>query len=195
VRVALAVVDDRLLLDGVGRQLARDGVLAGRTRREDGGLQPGERDPSIPAGDVHQVRERLVRQLDPLLGEAAVLVGQGVFEQRAELLGRQRFELQEDAPREQRRDQREVRVLRRRADHRHRPLLDRRQEDVLLRLGPPVDLVDEQHRPEQAVLGLLDHLASVRHARGDRRELHELGADRVGEQVRERRLARPSGSP
>jgi hypothetical protein len=34
------------------------------------------------------VLERLVRDLDALLAEAAVLVGQGVLEQRAELLGR-----------------------------------------------------------------------------------------------------------
>ena len=67
-------------------------------------------------------------------------------------------------------------------------------EDVLLRLRPPVDLVDEQHRPEEPVPGLLDHLASVGHARGDRRQLDQVGADRVGEQVRERRLPR-SGRP
>jgi hypothetical protein len=162
-RVALPVVDDRLLLDRVGRTLAGNRLLPGRAGRQDRGLQAGERDPGVAAGNLDEVLERLVRDLDALLGQAAVLVGQGVLEQRPELLRRQRFELREDAAREQRRDEREVGVLGGRADQGDRPLLDRRQEDVLLRLGPPVDLVDEQHRPEEPALGLLDHLPSVGH--------------------------------
>jgi hypothetical protein len=67
------------------------------------------------------------------------------------------------------RDQREVRVLRRRPDQRDDPFLDRREEHVLLGLGPPMDLVHEQHRPEQPTLGLRHHLPGVRDPGGDRR--------------------------
>ena len=69
------------------------------------------------------------------------------------------------------------------------------QQHVLLRLRPAVDLVDEQHRSEQPALGALHHLAGVGDPGGHRRELDQLGADGVGEQVRERGLAGPGRPP
>ena len=58
----------------------------------------------------------------------------------------ERLELVDLRPREQRRVDLEVRVLRRRPDQRHEPVLDRRQERVLLRLVEAVDLVEEEDR-------------------------------------------------
>ena len=63
-----------------------------------------------------------------------------------DLLVGQRLERVELHPRHQRRVDLEVRVLGRRPDQRHEPLLDRRQERVLLRLVEAVDLVEEEDR-------------------------------------------------
>jgi alkanesulfonate monooxygenase SsuD/methylene tetrahydromethanopterin reductase-like flavin-dependent oxidoreductase (luciferase family) len=87
VGVALTVVHDRLLLDRVGGPFERDRPLARRARRQDRRLQSRERDTSVAAGDVDEVVERLVRDLDALLGETSILVGQGVLEERPYLVG------------------------------------------------------------------------------------------------------------
>ncbi len=84
------------------------------------------------------------------------------------------------AAREERRVDLEVRVLGRRADQRHEPVLDRRQQRVLLRLVEAVDLVEEEDRPlavaAQPVAGPRDHAAHVVDPRRDRRQLLEGGA-------------------
>ena len=58
---------------------------------------------------------------------------------------RQRLQLQDQRPRQQRGDHRERRVLGGGRDQQHDPVLHRGQQRVLLGLGEPVHLVDEQH--------------------------------------------------
>ena len=75
------------------------------------------------------------------------------------------------------RDDREVRVLRRRGDERDPAVLDGREQRVLLGLGEPVDLVDEEHRlaaaTSQAAPGVVDHLTHVLDPGRHGRELDE----------------------
>ena len=73
------------------------------------------------------------------------------------------------------------------------------EEGVLLGLVEAVDLVDEQHaalavQGEQLLGGLETgpHLGNPGHHRGQN---HELGADRLGEDARQRRLAGPGRPP
>src|SRR6185437_13153125 len=88
----------------------------------------------------------------------------------------------------------EVRVLRRRTDQRHETLLDAGKQRILLRLVEAVDLVEEEDgapaaRP-QPLTRTRENLADLRDGRGDRRQLFELRARRVGDDAGERRLAR-----
>ena len=110
----------------------------------------------------------------------------------AQRLRRERLELVHLRAREERGVDLEVRVLGRRADQRHQPVLDRRQERVLLRLVEAVDLVEEEDRPParpaEPVARAGEHLAHVLHRGGDGGELLELGAGRRRDDARERRL-------
>ena len=58
-----------------------------------------------------------------------------------------------------------------------------------------MDLVDEQHRLEQAALGALHHLAGVGHAGGDGRQRDQLRADRLGQDRRQGGLAGAGRAP
>ena len=80
----------------------------------------------------------------------------------------------------------------------HRAVLDVRQEGVLLRLGPAVHLVHQEHRalPHLAPLaGLLDHLAQLAHAVCDRAEGGEVGPRAPGDEQGQGGLPRPRGAP
>ncbi len=129
-------------------------------------------------------------------GEAA-LVGDGARDELANVLVPQRPKRQEQRARQERPDDGEGGILGGRGDERDPAVLDRGKEDVLLSLGEAVHLVDEEHglglpRRDPA-LGVLDHLAHVLDARGDRREFHEPAP--TGHEVRERRLARAGRPP
>ena len=63
----------------------------------------------------------------------------------ADGVGVERLQLQDQRPRQQRRDDGERRVLGGGRDQQHDPVLDGGQQRVLLGLGEPVHLVDEQH--------------------------------------------------
>ena len=65
----------------------------------------------------------------------------------AERVDRVSFELVDLCARQECRVDLEVRVLRRRADQGQQPVLDTRQQRILLGLVEPVDLVEEQDRP------------------------------------------------
>ena len=81
---------------------------------------------------------------------------------------------------QQRGDDREARVLRGRGDQGDQPVLHRRQQHVLLGLGEPVHLVDEQHglpTGPQVAPRLVQHRPDVLDPGGDRGDLDEL---RVG---------------
>ena len=192
VGVALPVVDDRLPLHGVGGEL--QGLTLG-LGRESSSLESRQRHPRVPAGDRHQMLERVVVDRQVVPAEPAFGVVQRAPDQRRHVVGGQRLQPHQQAPGEQRGIQREVRVLRRRADQRHGSLFDGRQQHVLLCLGPPMHLVHEQHGLEQTVAGAVHHLAGVGHAAVDRGELHQMGTHRIGQQVRERGLAGTGGPP
>ena len=117
----------------------------------------------------------------------------------ADVLVGQRLEAPDAQPRQERRVHLEVGVLGRRADQRDRAVLDVRQQRVLLGLVEAVDLVDEQDRAaaveREPVLGLGDRGADLGDAGHDRRHGSEVGADGVGEQAGERRLAGAGRAP
>jgi hypothetical protein len=96
--------------------------------------------------------------------------------------------------RHERRVHLEVRVLRGRAHECDQPLLDGRQERVLLCLVEAVDLVEEEDRAltagAQAVFRPLEHVAHLLLARVHGRGLLERGAGVAREHARKRRLAR-----
>ena len=108
------------------------------------------------AGELERVQRRARvaaraggEELDRLVldGDAAALAAVERPPQQPLDVGRlQRVQLVHLGPREQRRVDLEVRVLGRGPDERDEPLLDRRQQRVLLRLVEPVDLVEEEDR-------------------------------------------------
>ncbi len=140
-------------------------VTAGRARDRRGQLVRNGRaqDRRAPSHDLHHV-----------------LVGQ-------------RLERVELHPRHQRRVDLEVRVLGRRPDQRHEPLLDRRQERVLLGLVEAVDLVEEEDRATAVRAQPLpctgEDGAHLCNRRRDGRQLFEGGARPGGDDPRQRRLA------
>ena len=156
-------------------------------------FQHGQRPACISTGDRHDVVERLLGQFE--LPRQTPRVLHRACHQGAQVFFRQRFELQHQGPRHQRRNHRKRRVLGGRRHQHHQPVLDRRQQRVLLRLGKPMYLVQEQHRSEPAHLpvapGVLDHLAHVLHTRCDRRQLHEPSPLGVGHRVRNGGLPHP----
>ena len=82
---------------------------------------------------------------------------------------------------------------------RHGPVLDVRQEGVLLGLVEAMDLVEEQDRPRslqgQPFLGLGDRRPDLDDAGHDRGHGREVGADLARQQPREAGLAGPGRSP
>ena len=161
------------------------------------GLERGERPPGVAAGDPDEVLAGVVGQ-----GEAAgqaPLVDDGGVDDLADLLVGERLERDEDRAGEQRRDDGERRVLGRGGDEDDEPVLHTGQEPVLLRLGEPVDLVEEQHRlavVEVALAaGLVHDLADVLDARGDGRQLDEAAVRGAGDEVGESGLAGSRWTP
>ena len=108
-------------------------------------------------------------------------VGQRALQQRSDVVRRQRLEVQEQAPRQQRRDQREVGILGGGPDQDDGPVLYDREQDVLLGLAPPVDLVDEQDGGQHAAPGPVHHFPGVGHSGGHGRELDHLAAHALAE--------------
>ncbi len=134
------------------------------------------------------------RPLRRLAVRAALAGGDRVAQHRRQLLRRERLQRVHAHAREQRAVDLERGVLGRGADQRHEPLLDRRQQRVLLGLVEAVDLVEEQHRLRAAgvaaVGGALDHRAHLRAPGRDRAQLLERRPRALGDDPRERRLAR-----
>ena len=112
----------------------------------------------------------------------------------AHVLGRERLQLVDPGAREQRRVDLEVRVLGGGADQRHQPLLDRRQQRVLLGLVEAMDLIEEEDRRGAhlaALAGALDHGAHLGAPGLHGALLLEGCAGGAGDDPRERRLAGP----
>ena len=186
VLVAALVVENGLALHrvlGVGQ---RDLLVHRRARQ----LERVQRRPRIAVGARREELDHLVGHL----GLRALAALDRAPQQRLEVLGRELLELVDLRAREQRAVDLEVRVLRRGADQRHEPVLDGRQQRVLLRLVEAVDLVEEEDRRAAALAPLGragDHLAHLGAPRLDRGELLERGVGVLGGEAGERRLPGP----
>ena len=101
-------------------------------------------------------------------------------------------------PRDERSVELKARVLGRAPDQHDGPVLDVREQRILLRLVPPGDLIDEQQRPPTDVAALLgpgDDRPQLLDAVRDRVELLDLGIDRAGHAQSDRRLAGTRRAP
>ena len=178
------------VVDGDGHGVLGGGVAGvGHLARE---LERGERGAAVPAGQRDDRVERLVREREG--PRETVGVVEGAADQRAHGPVVEGLELDDPRPRDEGGVDLEVRVLGRGADEDDGAVLDGVEQGVLLRAVEAVDLVDEEDRAtarrEQPALGGLDLAPEVLDRAGDGRDLHELGVRRVGDDARERRLAR-----
>src|SRR5208337_5150644 len=139
-----------------------------------GNLEGAERAARVASSVANYLVHRADTKLEPGFAEPALLVGERAMHQRREVLLRQRMQHKQPHPREQRRDYFERGVLRGRADQRDQPALDVRQERVLLRAVPSMDLVNEDHGALtrlEIMARRLDRLAQIGDPRGYRGKL------------------------
>ena len=168
-------------------------IGGGFGRGLDGQFQRVEHAAGVAVGHVHQVRQRIVVELDVELAVAALGIGQRLASDREEVVLRERLELEDAAAADQRLVDLEIGVLGGRADQDDRAVLDPRQQRVLLGLVEAVDFVDE----EDGALGKLaaaflrggDGRADVRDARQHGVDGDEVAARGVGDDARQRGLA------
>jgi len=184
-------------------QRNRDGVVTGTAgrlrvqRHPRGGLQGSECAASVSTCHPYDVVPRLWFEaenpcqstlLDQCGGENLIELGVG-----------QRLESDQHGPRQQRCDDAEGRVLGGRRDQHHEAVLHPGQQSVLLCLGEPVYLVQEQDRLPVVHVPLpsgdLHDRPDVLDTGGDGRQLHEPASGRSGHEVRQRRLACPWRAP
>jgi hypothetical protein len=143
-------------------------------------LQRGEHLTSVATGTIDEQRQGV-----GVCGRSFRL--EPAAHQRLDRPAVERLETEEGRAAAQRCVDLEERVLGRRSDQGQRAVLDRREQCVLLRLGEPVDLVEEQDRSltplAQTLAGPLDGLADVLDPGVDGRQLLEgaVGAARNGE--------------
>src|SRR5574341_100173 len=167
VLVEALIVMHRPLLDALLGDLQRDVHRAFPIggRGQDGQFERVEGAAGVAVGDQDQVGQRVVVNLNLAEAEAALVVGHRPIQDQADVLVGQRVQLEDARATEQRPDDLEQRVLGGRADQDDQPILDVRQQRVLLGLVPAVNLVHEQHGAlaiQVALLaGLLDHLAQL----------------------------------
>ena len=185
VLVAALVVEDGLALHRVLGLGERDALAGGGRARQ---LERVERGAGVAARAGGEELDDVAGDLD--LRALAAL--DRPPQQRLDLLGRELLELVDLRAREQRAVDLEVGVLGRGADQRHQPLLDRRQQRVLLCLVEAVDLVEEEDRRPPAgpaLAGAGDHLSHLGAPGLDRGQLLERRVGVLGRQPRERGLA------
>ena len=163
-------------------------VAAERTRH----LERGQHLPAIAAGALDQQVDRVVISRHGFGPETPI-------DELADRCPIERFETEQGGTTAQRGVDLEEGVLGGGADQGQRPVLDRRQQGILLRLREPVDLVEEQDRSlsplAESVAGTLDRGTHVLDAGVHRRHLLERPRRAAGDRQRERRLARPGRAP
>ena len=118
----------------------------------DRALEDVERGPCVAAGEPDEVLERVVGEGDAAVrterpGQPALLVIERPPDDDRDLVVGQRLEAPDAHPRQEGGVDLEVRVLGRRPDQRDRPVLDVRQQGVLLGLVEAMDLVEEEDGP------------------------------------------------
>ena len=157
-------------------------------------LEQVKRHAGIAARDLRHRQQHLVRHLDVLAAEAALLIPERPAQDIDELRVRQLVEPHDAHAREQGMVDLEEGILRRRADEDEPAILDVGQQHILLALVEAVDLVDEYDCAALVVaarlIRLLDDAPQVADARRDRIELLERAVRHRGNHLRERRLAR-----
>ena len=171
--------------------------LAGDLRpRSRSCFQSGQRPASIAAGEPHDQFSGLV--VDGDAGQPLGM-GQGTRNHCSHFVVGERGEHEQHRPRQQRTHQAHARVLRGGCDQRDPAVLHRRQQDILLGLGEPVDLVDEQdsaltaHAPDLACL--LDGRPDVLHPGADRRQCDEPAPGHLRGESGQCRLPGPRWAP
>ena len=191
VAVALAVVVERLALQGVLDRGDADRLAPRPLNRP---LQGGEGDAGVAAAATREHLQR--RVLDRRrIGEPPLRVGQRPPQQRLHLLRLQRLQLVDLAAGEQRRVDLEVGVLGGRPDQGQQPLLDRRQQRVLLGLVEAMDLVEEEDggppAPPPPLPGPFDHSPNLSPPHVDSRLLLKGSFGPGRRDPGQRRLPRP----
>ena len=176
---------------GVGSErLGVEGDARGR-------LEGGERAPGVTAGDPDEVRAGVLVQREAA-GQPA-LVGNGGVDQVGDLVVVERGQRDEDRAGEKRGDDAERRVLGGGRDEDDEPVLHAGQQRVLLGLGEPVDLIEEEHRlavVQVAVATSLVHdLADVLDAGRHGGQLDEPPVRGAGDKVGQGGLAGTGRSP
>ena len=169
-----------------------DAALIGRGGF-DGQLEGVEGVAGVAAGDVDQVLDGILVDLDGALAVAALGIGEGTLEQGAHVGIAQGAELEDTGAGDQGADDLEVGVLGGGADEGEGAVLDMGQEGVLLGLVPAVDLVDEEDGlllVEAAALeGFVDDITQLGFAGQHGGEGLEVGLGLVGDDHGEGGLA------
>ena len=168
------------------------GSACGGPDQRDRDLHGRQRRPRVALARRHDGVDGVLLRVRPLRVEPAP-------HQRAQVVGAEGVQPPQRGPAQQGRIHLEEGVLRGRPDEHHQPVLDGGQQHVLLGLGEPVHLVDEEHRAlavlAQAAPGLGQRLPHVLHAGGRGREGDEVLGRGVRQQVGECRLPRAGGAP
>ena len=107
-------------------------------------FQGGEGTTCVPASHPYDVLARIWFEIEDPCQSA--LLGQGRGQDSTELIVGEQPQSDQHGPRQQWRDDAEGRVLGGRRNQDHQAVLHPWQQRVLLRLGEPVDLVQEQDR-------------------------------------------------
>ena len=198
--VAALVVAHSGPVHGSGEQLGGDGRRVCGVGPGSGLLQIGEDAAGVPTRELQQIGPSILGQgvTAPVGGAQAALVIQGSVDEAGDVLGAQGFQGEQQGSAEQRRDDRERRVLGGGGDEGDDAVLHCWQQDVLLGLGEPVHLVDEEHGgppvdefPARNVQ-LTAHVLDASRHRGD---LDEPAIGGVRDHRGDRRLADPGWPP
>ena len=147
VRVAIAVVDDGLLLDALLGDFHRDadGAVGFRRGGERGDFQRVERLARIAVRNAGEVPRGFLRDFDFQVADAALGIHERAGDEVEQVILGKRLQLENLRARNERRVDEEERVVRGRADEPDDAALHIRQQHVLLRLVEAVDFVNEQN--------------------------------------------------
>ena len=184
-RLADVVSDDRAALRGAG-QLGSD-------------FQRTERAARVTRAKAHDLGQRVVIDRQFERPEPPIAIGQRAPDESGEVIIVQRLEHEDAGAREQWRDHFEGRILGGRADQGNQAIFDVRQDRVLLRAIPSMNLVDEDDGALafeiKRAARLIHSLAQLGDAGGNRRDRFEDGARLLREQQCDRGFAGAGRTP
>ena len=125
-RVAIAVIDNRLLLNALLRHRQRDDnkTVRRRDRRQRGDLQRVERLARVPVCDPREMPQRVLIRADAQMPQPALLIPQGPLQQRQQVRLADGLQLEHLRPRDERGVHEEKGIVRRGPDQPHHAALD-----------------------------------------------------------------------